>query len=355
MELAGPQLRLIRGDDLEPGDDATLSSRMTLSRFFRQWYEPVVLVGERDAADNTRKLWADTVGYWERLTGNPPLTDIDGNDKLFAKYCELLRSATYQRAQGPGAKQYPLAPFTVRRHIQNVLWLLGKAKEKGLIAKGPEHRQRRIKPKTKPTFAIEQVTALFEALPLMQRPTIGLPVGKTDFARGLLATAFITGVRKGTFFALEWSWFEKRSDGWWIDFPDHSVPKTDRGLCVAIPDWLQRFLFRWPREHARVFHNLAGREGQELSKTFWDCWHDELQLLAGIAKPLPFQAWRRAFGQEMIRLGLRFAQGVAQKGLDHQSQSTTEEFYTAAANHFRRTYPPLFYVPGDDRQKRLFE
>jgi integrase len=351
--LHAPQLRLIHPDDPDLDEGPAPSPRMTLPRFYLAWFEPVVLIGERDASDSTRKLWRDTIGWWERLTTNPPLSDCDGNDQLFAKYCELLRSATYQRSKIPGAKNYPLSQYTIRRHIQNVQWLLARASEQGVIARAPRLRQRRIKPKTKPTFGQDQFTAIFEVLSQMQRPA-GLPVSTPDFWRGLLATALIAGVRKGTFFRLEWSWFIQRPDGWWIDFPDHSVPKTDRGLCVAVPDWLQRFLFRWPRTGAQVFHNSAGRHGVPYSLTHWDVCHDELQLLAGISKPLPFQAWRRALGQEMIRLGLQFARRVAQRALDHQAIATTDDFYTAAANNFRRTYPPLFHVPDDDRQRRLF-
>lgn len=352
-ELLAAQLRIVRVDDQDE-DDPKPSSRMTVPRFFRAWFDPIVLKGERDAADSTRKLWEDTIRYWERLTPNPPLIDCDGNDQLFADFCTRVRTATYVRSKVPGAKEYPLRPYTIRRHIQNAQWLLARAQEEGLIRKAPRLRLKRIKPKTKPTFDIAQVESIFEAMPQMTRPT-GLPVSTPDFLRGLMATAFMTGVRKGTFFRLEWNWFVQRPDGWWIDFPDHSVPKTDRGLCVAIPDWLHRFLHRWPRIGDRVFSNTAGRRGQPCSLTHWDKCHRELQLLAGIAKPLPFQAWRRALGQEMIRLGLIFARKVAQRALDHQSEQTTEDFYTAAANMFRRTYPPLFYVAPESGQMRLFD
>ena len=346
-------LNVFWGDGEPPDRGSGLSPRMTLPRFFFQWFDPVVLEGERDAAASTRLLWRDTIGYWERLTPNPPLAACDGNDQLLAAFCTAMRKATYRRSKCPGAREYPLAPHTIRRHILNAQWLLAAAQKKGLISEAPRSKQKRVRPRTKPAFDAAQIATIFEAIPKLPRPT-GLPCSTADFWRGLLATALITGVRKGTYFALEWSWVVERADGWWIEFPDHSVPKTDRGVHVALPDWLRRHLFRWPRISAKIFDNAGGKGGVPWSLSHWDECHDELQRLASIAKPLCFQAWRRTLGQEMIRFGLRDARKIAQAGLDHRNEQTTEDFYTAAAQSFRRSYPPLFYVPPDDGQMLLF-
>jgi hypothetical protein len=355
--MSGEAWRILWPDD--DGSDGgngelLLSAKMTVPQFYEHWFEPVVLVGERDAAISTRLLWRDTLKYWREKTDNPRLSECDGNDRLLAKFAEQMRSATYRRTKLPTGREYPLRPHTIRRHLLNAQWLLARAQEKGLIKKAPRMRVKRVKPQTKPAFTIEQVRAIFDTLGTFSRPT-GLPVSTPDFWRGLLAFALISGVRKATFFALEWDWWIERSDGWWVDFPDHSVPKTDRGICVAIPDWLKRILFRWPRTGTQMLHNAGGKRGEPWSLSHWDECHDELQLAAGMTRPLPFQAWRRTLSQEMVRMGVVFGQNVASAALDHRDLQTTENFYAAAANMFRRTYPPLFYVAPDDGQKRLFD
>lgn len=45
-----PQLHLIRAEDLPDDDAAVLSPKMSLPRFYVGWFEPVILVGERDAS-----------------------------------------------------------------------------------------------------------------------------------------------------------------------------------------------------------------------------------------------------------------------------------------------------------------
>lgn len=344
--------------DEEPdstGGDLRPSPRMTLPQLFECWFEPVILIGERDAAQATRLLWRDTMKHWREKTTNPRISECDGNDRLLAGFHQQMREAKYRRTKLPGGKEYPLSQHTIRRHLLNTQWLLVRCQELGLITKAPRLKVKRVKPRTKPAFTSEQVQALFDHLPQAKRPE-RLPVSSGDFWRGLLAFALIAGVRKGTFFALEWDWWVKRADGWYVDFPDHSVPKTDRGVCVAVPNWLQRFLFRWPRLGKCVFANTGGKEGQPWSLSHWDECHEELQRQIGIEQPLPFQAWRRTLAQEMVRMGVRFGQNVASAALDHRDLQTTENFYAAAANMFRRTYMPLFHVPPEnDGQMRLFE
>lgn len=340
----GPQLRLLRAEDLGSHDGTALSPQMTLPQFYRSWFRPVVLEDERDAAESTIILWDRSVAWWEEKSGNPPINQTD--ERTLANFRKQMRSATYTRAK-VGGKHYDVKAITAKRIEQHVQSILARAQAKHLIAEAPRLIIRRVRTRKKPGFTPDQLRSIFETTPKMRRPE-NLQPSTSEFLRGLLAFALISGVRKGTFFALQWSWWVQRPDGWWVDFPDHSVPKTDRGVCVAIPEWLRVFLFRWPRQSERVFHN-----GWSLSH--WDDCHVELQLAAGIERPLPFQAWRVTLGEEMVRSGAAFGLKMAQAGLDHRELSTTEDFYAGSANLFRRNYPPLFYVPPDDGQRRLFD
>jgi hypothetical protein len=342
-----PQLRLLRPDDLALADlaDANgLSAHMTLTRLYHDYFEPIVLEGERDAATSTILLWRKSLDWWALKTGDPPLTQID--EHTLASFQIAMRSATYTRAK-VGGTVYNVEPITAKRILQHVQAVLSRAAQKKLIGDAPRMRLKRVRVKKRLAFTPSQVQHIFQAAAACRRPD-HLPVPTGEFWRGLLAFALISGVRKGTFFKLQWDWFVKRPDGWWVDFPDDAVPKTERGICVAIPDWLQQFLFRWPRTGACVF-------GNRWSLSHWDDCHVELQLAAGIAAPLPFQTWRVTLAEEMVRAGATFGLKMAQAGLDHRDQSTTEEFYAASANLFRRNFRPLFYVPPADGQRRLFD
>lgn len=340
----GPQLRLLRAEDLEPEDGTALSPRMTLGQFYRSWFRPIVLEGERDAAGSTLVLWDRSLAWWHEKTGDPPISQTD--EFTLANFQKAMRTATYARAK-IGGKQYDVKPITAKRIVQHVQGVLMRAAQKHLLDEAPRVKIKRVRTKKKPAFNPDQIATIFEAASRARRPE-RLPVPTPEFLRGLLGFALVSGVRKGTFFSLEWGWWAKRPDGWWVDFPDHTVPKTDRGICVAIPEWLRIFLFRWPQVGPRVFDN-------PWSLSHWDDCHVELQLAAGIERPLSFQAWRRTLAEEMYRLGNSFLRRVAQAALDHRDARTTDEFYADSANIFRRNYPPLFYVPPEDGQRRLFD
>jgi integrase len=338
-----PQLRLVT---VEEAAEATvgLSPKMTLTELYHHWFEDVVLIGERDAADSTLVLWRKSLDWWALKTGDPPLNQID--EHTLAGFHVAMRTATYSRAK-IGGTLYNVEPITQKRIVQHVQAVLSRAGQKKLLDDVPRLRIKRVRTRKKPAFASEQIAAIFTAASRMRRP-LDLSPSTGEFWLGLNAFALISGVRKGTFFALEWDWFVQRSDGWWVEFPDHAVPKTERGVCVAIPEWLRIFLFRWPRTSARVF-------GSPWSLSHWDDCFVELQLAAGIHSPLPFQAWRRTLAEEMVRSGAAFGLRMAQAGLDHRDSGTTEDFYAGSANIFRRSYPPLFYVPPEDGQRRLFD
>jgi integrase len=341
-----PQLRLLRAEDLveESAGDGRLSPEMTLPAFYWSFFRPVELVDMRDSSENTLVLWDRSIGWWAEKMGEPPLAQID--ERALASFQAAMRTATYARAK-IGGKQYPVQPITAKRVVQQVQAVLRRATEKKLLDEEPRVKIRRVRTKQKPPFTPEQIPAVFEAAARQRRPE-NLPLPTPEFLKGLLAVALVTGVRKGTFFALEWPWFIHRPDGWWVDVPDHSVPKTDRGICVAIPEWLRIFLFRWPRVSGRVFEN-------PWSLSHWDDCHVELQLAASIERPLSFQAWRRTLADQMIRCGAPSLQKAAAAALDHRDARTTEDFYASAANIFRRNFPPLFYVPPEDGQRRLFD
>lgn len=351
----GFPLRLVRAEDCEGSVQTSgLSAQMSLRDFFRIWFLPIVLRGEKRNAEATIKLFEDSLEWWERITGDPPLRLID--DYTLASFHEGLQKATFRR--GKLGRDKPLSAYTILRHLKHVQQLLERAgpqldprkKSKELVGILPRYRLSKPAAKPKPHFSIDEAKKVVAAslqLTVAMVPGYSTPL----YFRGLFGLAFVSGYRVGTLMDLEWPWFVERADGWWIEAPAEAVPKTGKWKDVALPGWLADALLAMPRLSRRIFP--WGCHEDHLDKV-----HYRLQKLAHIRPNAPllgWNAWRRTHATQMASLGAGFALSISQRALDHGDARTTSGHYVDVENLLRRQLPPLWDGPPiPDRQQRLF-
>lgn len=351
----GFPLRLVRAEDFETSAESSgLTPQMSLRDFFSRWFLPIVLRGEKTNAASTIRLFEDSLEWWERITGDPPLRLID--DYTLAAFHEGLRAATFRR--GKLGREKPLSQYTILRHLKHVQQLLERAgpqidprkPAKQLVGILPRYRLSKPIAKPKPHFTLEEAQKVVAAsidLTVQMVPGYSTPL----FFRGLIGMAFVSGYRVGTLMALEWPWLVEKPDGWWIEAPSEAVPKTGKWKDVALPGWLAEALLAFPRKARKIFP--------------WHCHDDHLDKvhyrLQALARVRPDQqllgwnAWRRTHATQMAALGAGFALSISQRALDHGDARTTSGHYVDVENLLRRQLPPLWDGPPvPDRQQRLF-
>lgn len=348
---ARPILRLVRPDERTLDSSGGLSPLMTLREFFEAWYKPIVLIGQNGDASSTVNLYHDALRYWENLTNNPCICEID--EFVIAHFTEALRRATYRRGKIGEAR--PLSEWTVNKHLKNIRALLSrvgptlhpKRPGKRLVEEVPYVAISAAQERLKPGYTLETARKIVAAARDVKTPEIdGIPSWR--WWPAVYSVYFFTGLRSSSVFALRWEWLEEREDGHWFCVPTHGVKKTRKAIDVPVhPELLTAILpirtkseFVCPRpfcyEH---FCTL----------------HDQAQALAGIApgKRLSPQAWRRTHGQEMVKLGAKFGVRAAQLSLDHADAKTTLGHYVTLADIMRQL-PWLADLGHDPRQKQLF-
>lgn len=339
-----------------PGGGHAPTADWTLSEFFARWFLPVVLAGEGETSPSTVGLYRDAVVWWARLTGDPPIKQIDAY--TVAKFLEGLRAATYRRGlRGPAR---PLAEYTQRKHqvaIRALLRRLGAGPgddERSfaeLVPRPPRLKVARAAAgEPKPTWSLVEARGIFAACHQLRPPELA-DVAAGDWWRALVLVLYSTGVRIGTARRLEWNMVEERADGWWLKIPKRIVPKTHKPIAIPLTSETHAALLRLKRSgQAAVFvwpHCL---------RHLATC-HDRLQQLAGLARAARHspQAWRRLHGQQLALLGAEEGQRVAQAALDHADGKTTSRHYVDLKNLLIRRLPPLSSGPGAaDPQRRLF-
>lgn len=104
------QLHLFRPDtEVRPDDPGLetmeLGPQSKLSEFYREYFCPVYLVGTRPA---TRDLYAQSVGHWVRITGDPAICEITRRTTADF-FAELLQTVSFKSGQS-------FAPRTVLHH-----------------------------------------------------------------------------------------------------------------------------------------------------------------------------------------------------------------------------------------------
>lgn len=325
-------------------ENVEISAAMRLSQFFRQWFVPIVLAAERDCQATTVGLYEDSIGWWIKITGDPPLSQID--EFTLALYQQGLRTATFRRGLSGSAR--PLSRGSQVKHLRNiraVLHRLGPTLDanrpaKELLPKTPHLRVPELKSKLKPCFNWAQCQAMIAATEQMTVPRIP-GISPRDWWRGRLACHLYTGLRSGTIRRLTWEVVQQDDSGQhWLEIPAELVTKTQKETRVIVHPTLLAAIqatrrTESPSEPLSVQPHCS-RWVQEL--------HERLQNLAGIpeAKWLSPHAWRRTHSDQLAQLGLAAVADLCRSALDHADARTTTGHYVDVLNKFRLKLPALW-------------
>jgi integrase len=323
-----------------------ISPRMSLSEFYRSWFVPIVLSAERDCTENTHKLYANAIDWWVKLTGDPPLSQID--EFTLALFQEGLRKGTYRR--GRFGKEHPLTKESQHKHLRNIRAVLHRTgptrdanrPSKGVLAEAPHLRLPTVKSKLKPCFTLAQAQAIMAAAVEAKSPSIhktGVP--PYYWWRCRLAMHLYTGLRSGTIRRLTWQVVEQADDGhWWLNIPEHLVTKTQKETRIIV----HPLLFLAMQDCRRSSVTSEPISFQPHGDRWIQSLHDGLQKRAGIpeAKWLSPHAWRRMHGDQLAKLGMASIEELCRSALDHSDARTTTGHYVDVLNQFRLRLPALW-------------
>ena len=345
----------------EPSDESSpsgsdLSPFVSLAAFFARWYLPIVMRAEKGSDPATERSYRESVAWWSRLTGDPPLSSID--QFTVAAFLGGLRTATFRRSPlATRGKEYPLSRQTQAKHagqVRAVLKRTGPAYDAesataDLLDRLPKIAARRPKSTARPAFSLEAARAIVGARWLIYGPRLpGILSG--DWWLAYLSLKFFAGLRDGTVLQLTHRMVVQRGEDDWLDIP---------GKIVKTEQPLKRLLH--PAAAAAI-RAVRGSRGVDDTIVPWPhdrrhlrARHERLQLLAGIVSEqwLSPHAWRRTHAQEMTALGSQAALRLAQWSLDHDDERTTRDSYHDPEQEFLRRLP-LLDLGQDARQKTLF-
>jgi len=356
-DSSGSFLRLVLPDEVacepeEEGRIGEVSLNIRLRLFFNRWFRPIVIEGG-GRSEGTLCGYLELLGWWERLTPDPPLRLID--DFQIAEFCKRLRQAKYRR--GKLGTDRPLSASRVwllLRNLRTVLRRIGPQRDDnptaGLAWKMPAVPGEKPETDLKESFTLDQARSIVAASKWMDSPRLE-GVAAPEFWRALLAWYYVTGLRRGSLLAVEWSMIADRREYRLVTVPCAAVQKTKKPSRLWIPQWAWQSVAHWPRSQPVVF--VWPHDEDHLNDL-----HYKLQSLAGIPdnEQLSIQGWRRTHGNMMGECGLDLAQGIAQRALQHGDGRTTKASYADFENRIRLKLPALWDEgpPIDDRQKVLF-
>lgn len=353
-------VRIWTPDQVSPDEP---SLQWTLRGLYEEWFLPQ---RDRQASDGTKRLRLDLLGWWERLTDNPPLWAI--NDERIEKFAELLSQATYCRSKFGRGRQIPLAVYTQRKLLSNLRTILNsigpqrsrKKKTLHLVSDTPlVDLPPEEDGEPKQAFSLKVARKMFACCGQIEWPTPNKrtptppPFACADYLMAWLLLLYSLGFREGTTDGLRWSMVQYRRGAWWIKVPREAVQKTGKG----------RYKYLHPDAYAAIDHIRSSDPRLipcPFSKQWRDNQHAKLQLLAGVAEEdlLSVQAWRRTHAHAVEYVGRRkLGEKLAQMALDHSDAKTTRRNYLANEHKILRRLPRLVprkqTKPGD-QQMTLF-
>ena len=332
-----PALQLFDGGERHEPAPPALSADMTLSEFFGVFFRPVWLAGRR--ADRlTHRAHGESIDWWVRLTGDPPLRQIDD--------CTAARFLVELAAQ-PGRGGRPLSDHTLakhRRHLQTVLDLTGprgKTCRRGqkLLAEPPYLEPVAVETVVaKGHFSVPQIERIVRATRIMTTPRVD-GVQAPDWWRAIIITAYYTGLRIGTLRRLEFAWLI----GEQLRIPGAAAKQKKSQTQFVHPRALEAI------QNIRTARRLIF----ECSHGSWwiDKLHRRIQAAAGLAEcdRWGWHGYRRAHATDLAMIDVE----AARLSLNHSQLETTRRHYIAP----RVTKRAIKKLPelrtGDDPQMRL--
>lgn len=324
-----PAIRLFTAEEFSqtnregPGH-APLTPDLTLKQFFELWMLPVLLEAQNDASPATKLLYREALGWWQTITGDPPLSQTD--EWTWSQFVSGLREARYKR--GLLAQIRALSATTQAKHQKSIRAIIARAEKKHLVAPF-DLVIRKVQTDVKASFTIGQAMKIAGWLRLGPTKTQNQPnLGAShSWWLAFIAAGFYTGLRSGELLALTWSMLQTRDDGPWLVVPAEAVEKTGKpnlkALHVCLAEALEAIgprlahepIFPWFRDYRQLV-----------------LMHEKLQVMAGLSPEqiLSPHAWRRTFATQLALTGLARSQELAQAGLSHSSPETTKGHYLQA-------------------------
>ncbi len=323
-----PAIRLFSAETGPSGNSqqVRLTPDLTLRQFFELWMLPVLLEAQQDASNATKLLYKEALGWWETITGDPPLAQID--EWTWSQFVSGLREVRYKR--GLFSQLRSLSASTQTKHQKAIRAILSRAEKRKLVEPF-DCVIRSVETDVKASFSVGQAKQLAAWLRLgpqriqnQHRENLG---ASHSWWLAFIACGFYTGLRSGELLALTWSMLQTRDDGPWLIVPAEAVAKTGKpyvkALHVCLAEALEAIgprlahepIFPWFRDYRQLV-----------------LMHEKLQVMAGIApeKILSPHAWRRTFATQIALTGLAQSQALAQQGLAHASPETTKGHYLAS-------------------------
>jgi integrase len=295
-------------------------ARLTLEAFFWRVYYPnyeARLGGT--VKPRTVEDVLTTLRHWQRLTNDPPLAEIDGNDELLAAFVTAL--------QREGLK-----PLTVKKHVRWVRTILGLASSghrhygaKRIVASVPHVVSPKLERRRPRRIPADLLPRLWQAAGDATKPYFE-GVEPADYWRGLLMMSANTGVRTSNLRFLE----RRQVD---VDAGRiHLLPSQTKGnVEQRLPLWPETVeaVSTLTHKHPLLFHWPARFDPwEEITQgAFYRAWR-AIQHAAGVpvgeTQFQGFQGIRRRVLSEVLRYGGRDA---AQLYGGHASFDTTLGHY----------------------------
>ena len=221
-----------------------LSEDLTLPEFYEQWYKVKIAVRNRQHKNTIRER-ETSLKYWQRLTGNPKLKEI--NDSTIDRFVDGL----YQTPKKGGGK---IGEQTVRKHINAITSVLVYAGPKtpkykralGLIPEIPEFPeiQKRVDVNSR-TPTMREFEKILKACRVATRPVFPDITAPEWFYNAYLFI-YATGVRYEDLIDARWSRIRRIQDLKCLVIPSEKE-KTHRERIVPINSIAEQALNRMPR------------------------------------------------------------------------------------------------------------
>lgn len=339
----------------QPDEPPGLSADCTLRQLFEQAFVPLWIL-PRGLDMETRRGYEQALAYWERLTGNPTLRQLDDNDLLAAEFSAALQQVR-RRGQAISLR-------TAQKHATCLNKLLAFAGPRAPDKRGAKNRELIERPPRIDTPApdenpdvggdltVEEVHALYLAAEQMLAPVVpGVP--PADWWRALLVVLWQTGLRIGA--AMRLAYADLGDDGYLLVRASGSkrrrgkrqyLPRESREAIERVRTE-RRLIFEFPPSYAsnrRQLHALL----------------EKLFRRAGIAKRrgVAFHGFRKGHATSLA--GVEDASWIAnaQASLGHGSAATTLRHYIASRATERKLEQVIEQLPSpkpreDGRQRLL--
>lgn len=314
---------------------------VTVTQLFEHYVLPVCLIPSRSARKNI-KQYRESVGYWAKFTGDPPLLQID--DFVLGKFLEGLSKL-------PGRKSDLLSNNTIRKHCTHVQAVINRAGPKTKRNKRGLALMQEVPLLDPPKlivddpldgFSLDEFGRILKASKAATRP--GLPGLKTEkYWRSKYTLIGNTGMRIGSAMLARFD----RIDGEWI-----SIEKKGGGIqrfflnqasldaIESIRSPSRRLIFPWPywpTNESRMFNE-----------------HQAILAAANIpeSRRFGFKGFRRYFLTIMAKENPMAAQLAA----GHSGMATMQKHYVGRnlMANVMRNLPQPTWSASDTRQLELF-